>query len=102
MELGEYLLLFAVKSSVFSLLFRNINFKIYKIFIFLLVLDLVKLCPSHCGRYIGCGYSRIGLRVLKKIFEPGRDELTGDWRRLHNKEIYDRYCSSPTLLRVTK
>jgi hypothetical protein len=27
-------------------------------------------------------------RVLKRIFGPKRDERTGEWRRLHNKELY--------------
>jgi len=33
-------------------------------------------------------------RMLRKIFGPKRDEVTGEWRRLHNKELYDLYCSS--------
>ena len=28
-------------------------------------------------------------RVLKRIFGPERDEVTGEWRRLHNEELYD-------------
>jgi hypothetical protein len=28
----------------------------------------------------------------KKIFGPKRDEVTGNWRRLHNEELYDLYC----------
>jgi len=27
-------------------------------------------------------------RVLKKIFEPKRDELRGEWKKLHNEELY--------------
>jgi hypothetical protein len=30
-------------------------------------------------------------RVLRKIFVPERDEVTGEWRRLHNEEFYDLY-----------
>jgi len=30
-------------------------------------------------------------RVLRKMFEPKRDEVTGEWRRLHNKEFNDLY-----------
>jgi hypothetical protein len=30
-------------------------------------------------------------RVLRRIFEPKRDEVTGEWRRLHNEELYDLY-----------
>jgi hypothetical protein len=28
-------------------------------------------------------------RVLRNIFEPERDEVTGEWRRLHNEELCD-------------
>jgi hypothetical protein len=28
-------------------------------------------------------------RVLRGIFEPKRDEVTGEWRKLHNKELHD-------------
>jgi len=39
-------------------------------------------------------------RVLRKIFGPRRDEVTGEWRRLHNEELNDLY-SSPNIVRVT-
>jgi hypothetical protein len=39
--------------------------------------------------------------VLRKIFGPKRDEVTGQWRRLHNEELNDLY-SSPTIIRVIK
>jgi hypothetical protein len=32
-------------------------------------------------------------RVLRRIFGPKRDEVTGEWRRLHNKKLYILYCS---------
>ena len=32
-------------------------------------------------------------RVLRRIFEPKRDEVTGEWRRLHNDELYALYSS---------
>jgi len=38
---------------------------------------------------------------LRKIFGPRRDEVTGEWRRLHNKELNDLY-SSPNIVRVIK
>jgi hypothetical protein len=40
-------------------------------------------------------------RVLRKIFGPKRDEMTGEWRRLHNEELYAQY-SSPNSIRVIK
>jgi hypothetical protein len=30
-------------------------------------------------------------RVLRRIFGPKRDEVTGEWRKLHNKELHDLY-----------
>jgi hypothetical protein len=39
--------------------------------------------------------------VLRKIFGPKRDEVTGDWRRLHNEELYDLYTSR-NIIRVIK
>jgi hypothetical protein len=40
-------------------------------------------------------------KVLRRIFGPKRDEVTGEWRRLHNKELYALY-SSPNIIRVIK
>jgi hypothetical protein len=31
--------------------------------------------------------------VLRRIFGPKRDEVTGEWRRLQNEKLYDLYCS---------
>ena len=36
-------------------------------------------------------------RVLRTIFRPKRDEVTGELRRLHNEELKDLYCSSSTV-----
>jgi hypothetical protein len=33
-------------------------------------------------------------RALRRIFGPKRDEVTGEWRKLHNEELNDLYCSS--------
>jgi hypothetical protein len=40
-------------------------------------------------------------KVLRRIFGPKRDEVRGEWRRLHNKELYALY-SSPNIIRVIK
>ena len=40
-------------------------------------------------------------KVLRRIFGPRRDEVMGDWRRLHNEEINVLY-SSPNIVRVIK
>jgi hypothetical protein len=40
-------------------------------------------------------------RVLRRIFGLKRDEMTGDWRKLHNEELRDLY-SSPSIIRIIK
>jgi hypothetical protein len=40
-------------------------------------------------------------RVLRRIFGPKKDEVTGDWRRLHNEELNDLY-SLPNIVLVVK
>jgi hypothetical protein len=60
----------------------------------------------------GCETSSLNLReeyrlrvfensVLRKRFRPRREEVTGDWRGLHNEELNDLY-SSPDIIRVIK
>jgi hypothetical protein len=40
-------------------------------------------------------------RVLRRIFGPKRDEVTGGWRKLHNEKLHGLY-SSPSIVRVIK
>jgi len=67
---------------------------------------------NNCAFLYGCeawsltlreerGLRVFGNRVLRGIFGPKRDEATGDWRKLHNEELNDLYCS-PNIVRVIK
>jgi hypothetical protein len=40
-------------------------------------------------------------RVLRRIFGPRRDKVTGEWRKLHNEELHDLY-SLPNIIRTMK
>jgi hypothetical protein len=40
-------------------------------------------------------------RVLRRLFEPKWDEVTGEWRKLHKEELHDLY-SSPSIIRIIK
>ena len=54
--------------------------------------------------HIGGGKGRLRVfesKVLRRIFGPKRDEVTGEWRRLHNKELYALY-SSPDIIPAIK
>jgi hypothetical protein len=42
-----------------------------------------------------------GNGVLRALFGPKRDEVTGEWRKLHNEELSDLY-SSPNYIRLFK
>jgi len=44
---------------------------------------------------------RVFENMMLRIFGPRRDEVTGEWRRLHNEELKDLY-SSPNIVRVIK
>jgi hypothetical protein len=40
-------------------------------------------------------------RMLRRVFGPKRVEVTGEWTKLHNEELYDLY-SSPNIVRMIK
>jgi hypothetical protein len=40
-------------------------------------------------------------RVLRRIFGPKRNEVTGEWRKFHKEELHDLY-SSPSIIRIVK
>jgi hypothetical protein len=81
------------------LLSKNVKIRIYKTIILLAVL-------------YGCETWSLTLReknrlkvsenkVLRRIFVPKRDEVTGEWRELHNEELRD-LCSSPSIIIIIK
>ena len=39
-------------------------------------------------------------RVLRRVFGPKRDEVTGEWRKLHNEELSDLYCSPNLKIKI--
>jgi len=83
----------------FSLLSKNLRIKLYRTIILPVVL-------------YGCETWSLTLReerrlrlfenrVLRRVFGPKKDEVTGEWRKLHNEELRDRY-SLPNTVRVVK
>jgi hypothetical protein len=48
-----------------------------------------------------CRLSVFENRVLRRIFGPKRDKITGEWQKLHNEDLTDLYCS-PTIVLVIK
>jgi hypothetical protein len=81
------------------LLSRNVKIKIYRIIILPVVLYgcetwSLTLREEHRLRVFEN-------RVLRRIFGPKRDEMTGVWRKLHNEELHGLY-SLPSIVRVIK
>ena len=83
----------------FSLLSQNIKIKIYRT----IILPVVLYGCETWSRTLRVEY-RLRFfenRVLRRIFGRKRDEVTGEWRKLHNEELND-ICSSPSIVRVMK
>jgi hypothetical protein len=83
----------------YSLLSKNTKIKIYRTIIFPVVLYgcetwSVTLREEHMLKVFEN-------RMMRRIFGPKRDEVTGEWRRLHNEELNDLY-SSPNIIRLIK
>jgi len=82
-----------------SLLYKNLKIKIYRTIILPFVLygcETWSLTLKEERRL-----RVIENRVLRRIFGPKRDEVTGKWRKLHNEELNDLYCS-PNTVQVIK
>jgi len=88
--------------NLLSLLSKNLKIKMHRNIILPVVL-------YGCD---GCETSSLTLReerrprvfenrVLRRVFGPTRDEVTGEWRKLHNEELSDLYCL-PNIVRVVK
>jgi len=75
-----------------SLLSKNIKNKIYRTIIWPLV---VFGCETWLFTLRKERRPRVfENRLLRRIFGPKRDEVRGEWRKLHNEELNDLYCSS--------
>ena len=99
-KLRIYIYIHSIYVYLFSnLLSKNLKFRIYRIINFTVVLYeretwSLTLREERKPRVFEN-------MVLRRIFGPRRDEVTGEWRRLHNEELNDLYCS-PNIVRVIK
>jgi len=81
------------------LLSKNLKIKIYRTILLPVVLYGCETWSLTLGKERKLGVFEN--MVLRRIFGPRRDEVTGEWRRLHNEELNDLY-SSPNIVRVIK
>jgi len=81
------------------LLYDNTKIKIYKNIILPVVLYGCETLSLTLSEERGLRVFENG--VLRRVFGPKRDEVTGEWRRLHNEDLYD-LCSSPNIVQVMK
>ena len=78
-------------------MFKNLKIKIYRTIILPVVLygcETRSLTLREECRLMVFEY-----RMLTRIFGHKRDEVTGEWRKLHNEELNDLYCA-PNIVRV--
>ena len=75
-----------------SLLTKNLKIKIYRTIILSVVLYGCEIWSLTLREE--CRLRVFDNRVLRTIFRPKRDEVTGEWRKLHNEKLNDLYYSS--------
>jgi hypothetical protein len=83
----------------FSLLSKNVKIKVYKTIILPIVLYGCETWTLTLREE--CRLRIFENRVLRRIFGTKRDEVTGEWRRLHKKKLYV-LCLSPNIIQVIK
>ena len=81
-----------------SLLLKNLKIKIYRTIILPVVLYGCETWSLTSREHRLRVFEN---RVLRRIFGPKRNEVTGEWRKLHNEELHDLYCS-PNIIWVIK
>jgi hypothetical protein len=81
------------------LLSKNLQIRIYKTIILPVVLYGCETWPPTLREEHGLGVFEN--RVLRRIFGPKRDQVIGEWTKLHNNELHD-FCSSPRIIRIMK
>ena len=82
-----------------SLLSKNLKIKIHRTIILPVVLygcETLSLTLREEPRL-----RVFEIRVLRRIFGPKRDGVTAEWRKLHNEDLNDLYCS-PNIVRLIK
>jgi hypothetical protein len=82
-----------------SLLSKNLKIRIFEATIFPVVLYGCETWSLILREELRLRVFEI--RVLRRIFGPKRDEVTGEWRKLHSEELRDLY-SSPSIIRIVK
>jgi hypothetical protein len=83
---------FDAESFVFSSLSKNLKIKIYRSII--LPVSVYEFETWSLTLREKCRVRVFKNRVLRRTFGSKRDEVTGEWRRLHNEEINDLYSST--------
>ena len=81
-----------------NLLSKNIKIKIYRTIILPVILYG---CETWSLTLKEERWQSVLWNGVLRIFEPKKDELTEEWRKLHNEELHDLYCS-PNIVRVIK